>query len=893
VISSLLFFFAGLSLLVALSPAAAQIPRAERPTYSVGDKWILQTGLYELIRIENDLYIFAAEGGREIHLSRDLSIAKMLRGDGAVLGFDPPPSPAWPLEVGKSGSISSYWRTPQNPLGGRISIEWKVEAYEDVQVSAGTFKAFRIVYSFQVGPSARREWREFSVWYAPEARQIVKVKAWADRHLLNLAVVAVDRPELAPLQVALREPKDQARVDSESIVLAGKASSGKGVRRVSVTLNGVEVGSRGERTGPGSELIFNVPVKLNEGRNVLLVTAVDTAGETRQEARTLFYEKPALTVESAKTPPAIAKPAAAAAPPSEQAVQKQLEEERQRVAELARKQEEERRKAAEIALKAEQERKKAEELAQKKLEEQRRKTEELVRLEQEKRRKAEELARRQEEERKGIEELARLEQERKKRAEQLASLPPFGVTISSPGDQARVENETIGLAGLVSGGKGVSRVIVTLNGIELSRQEERTPQRTMAVSLPVKLRGGQNTIVITAAAVDGLIQQEVRTVHYEKPAPLAVAFRYPEDRARVTEEASIVAAVVTSSRGVARVSVTLNGSEVHKQTERTPQKSVAVTVPVTLREGANAIVVSASEPDGNIRQEIRTVIYERPKVVVAEAKTPPPPPTRDRWAVVIGVGRYESPEIPRLRYTVPDAEALYDVLIGAAGFKKERVLLITDRTEKKPTLRNIKWALGTFLARSAKKDDTVLIYFAGHGAPEVDQQGVERDGFAKYLVPSDAESDDLYSTGLPMDELQTIFARIEAERVVVFLDSCYSGAAGGRTFASKKTRSGHVDDLFLERLTRSKGRAIVTASRPTEVSIELADLGHGIFTYYLVQGLKGAADLNRDGIVSLQELYEYIEQQVTQKSRAVGGNQHPVMKGELEGVLPLVKVRGK
>ena len=144
-----------------------------------------------------------------------------------------------------------------------------------------------------------------------------------------------------------------------------------------------------------------------------------------------------------------------------------------------------------------------------------------------------------------------------------------------------------------------------------------------------------------------------------------------------------------------------------------------------------------------------------------------------------------------------------------------------------------------------------------------------------------------------MDDIHTIFARIESERVVVFLDTCYSGAAGGRTFASKKTRAGDVEELFMERLTRARGRAIITASRPSEVSIELPELGHGIFTYYLVQGLKGAADLNRDGIVSLQELYEYVEQQVTQKSRAVGGNQHPVMKGGLEGVLPLVKVTGR
>jgi uncharacterized caspase-like protein len=285
------------------------------------------------------------------------------------------------------------------------------------------------------------------------------------------------------------------------------------------------------------------------------------------------------------------------------------------------------------------------------------------------------------------------------------------------------------------------------------------------------------------------------------------------------------------------------------------------------------------------------VTLARPTPAVPTA--PPVAATRDAYAVVIGVGRYEHVSIPTLKYAVADAEAMYKVLTEVAGFKKDNVLLLTDRSERKPTLRNIKYALGTFLARAAQKDDTVIVYFAGHGAPEVDQRGLERDGLAKYLIPSDADPDDLFSSALPMDDLQSIFGRIEAERVVMFLDACYSGAAGGRTFASKQTRSGAVDDLFLERLTRSKGRAIVTASRPAEVSIELPELGHGIFTYYLTAGLRGAGDLNGDGIVSLQELYEYVEQQVVRKSRAVGGNQHPVMKGELEGILPLTRVRGR
>ena len=253
-------------------------------------------------------------------------------------------------------------------------------------------------------------------------------------------------------------------------------------------------------------------------------------------------------------------------------------------------------------------------------------------------------------------------------------------------------------------------------------------------------------------------------------------------------------------------------------------------------------MLSASDPDGTVRQEIRTVILDRARGTPAAAPPPPPAPrpAPERWAIVVGVGQYEDPGIPRLRYTVPDAEAVYQLLTGPGGFKREHVLLLTDRSERKPTLRNLKWALGTFLSRSAKKDDTVVIFFAGHGAPEIDPRGLERDGIAKYLVPLDADLDDLYGSALPMDELQTIFNRIEAERIVVLLDACYSGGAGGRTFLAKRTRATALDDLFLERLTRAKGRAIITAARPTELSLELPELGHGLFTYYLLDGLRGA-----------------------------------------------------
>jgi hypothetical protein len=373
----------------------------------------------------------------------------------------------------------------------------------------------------------------------------------------------------------------------------------------------------------------------------------------------------------------------------------------------------------------------------------------------------------------------------------------------------------------------------------------------------------------------------------ERVEPLAVAFRNVEDQGTVREAALIVSGAASSSKGIARVVVTLNGAEVHRQSESGAPKSVVVSVPVTFVAGTNTLTLTAAEPDGTLRQDVRTVTYTP---AATGPVAPPKPATREQWAVIIGAGQYQSAAIPSLRYTVSDAEAVYRTLTGPGGFARDHVVLLTDNAERKPTLRNIRWALGTFLARSARRDDTVVIFFAGHGAPEADLRGAERDGLAKYLIPVDADPDDLYSTALPMDEIKTIFERIESERVVAFLDACYSGAAGGRTFASLKTRATNVDDLFLDRLTSSRGRAIITASRPAELSIELPELGHGIFTYYLVQGLQGAADGNRDGIVSLQELYEYVERQVSAKSRTVGGNQHPVMKGEMEGALPLVRV---
>src|SRR3972149_8888301 len=88
--------------LVPWGQAEGQKPRAERPTLAVGDRWIRSDGLYDLVRIENDQYVFSSGPGRETLLSRDLTVASARRG-ARVITFDPAPKLGWPLAGGEAG----------------------------------------------------------------------------------------------------------------------------------------------------------------------------------------------------------------------------------------------------------------------------------------------------------------------------------------------------------------------------------------------------------------------------------------------------------------------------------------------------------------------------------------------------------------------------------------------------------------------------------------------------------------------------------------------------------------------------------------------------------------------------------------------------------------------
>lgn len=230
----------------------------------------------------------------------------------------------------------------------------------------------------------------------------------------------------------------------------------------------------------------------------------------------------------------------------------------------------------------------------------------------------------------------------------------------------------------------------------------------------------------------------------------------------------------------------------------------------------------------------------------------------ERWAVVVGISRYGDATIPALRYADSDARAFYELLrserVGLGGFKADHVKLLLNQ---EATHLNIRSALFTFL-KAATEDDQVVIYFAGHGAPDPQRLS------DLYLLTYDTKGNDISGTAFPMDAVTEAVKKLRARDVVVITDACHSAGVGSQ-LATRDLGLNQVNQIFLDQLNASAGGLVVfTASRASELSQEGEQWGggHGVFTYYLLEALKGAADADGDHIVTLDEMMEYTRDKV-------------------------------
>jgi WD40 repeat protein len=291
--------------------------------------------------------------------------------------------------------------------------------------------------------------------------------------------------------------------------------------------------------------------------------------------------------------------------------------------------------------------------------------------------------------------------------------------------------------------------------------------------------------------------------------------------------------------------------------------SVFYEVPVKLALDANHFKVIATMSDGVSSQEVISIIRD---------------PVSRLWIVAIGVNEYSDPAIPDLQFAVADAQGVYDYYRVTFGLEPDRLFLLVN---EEADLKSIKALLGTHLSREVDRRDTVIIYFAGHGMKEDDSSSADGDGFARYLLPNDARPADLFSTSLGMDDItDRILRRIPAERVILIIDSCFSGAGGGRTRRSIEARLSSSE--FLDRIAKTgRGQIVLTAGDADQFAREDEVLKHGVFTYYLLEGLKGAADEVVDHVIDIQELYSYVSEKVR---AATGNRQNPILRApELEG----------
>jgi hypothetical protein len=251
---------------------------------------------------------------------------------------------------------------------------------------------------------------------------------------------------------------------------------------------------------------------------------------------------------------------------------------------------------------------------------------------------------------------------------------------------------------------------------------------------------------------------------------------------------------------------------------------------------------------------------------------PPQEPVeiRHRYALLVGVRNYVDPNYRPLPHTVPDVTELAAVL-QAADYTVR--LLHSDQAEPRlrPTRENV-WAELETLARTTGSGDLLLVHFGGHG--DLDDEG------NAYLLPQNGRKSSLRRTAIELEEFKEVLSRAGAQAKVLVLDACHSGI--GRDAAGMdRAFECHV---YLE----AQGTATLAACRHGEVAHEHHQSPHGAFTYYILDGLRGAAASG--SYVTFDALKDHVTHGVKQWALGRGLQQWPNAHTEVVGVLPLIEI---
>jgi hypothetical protein len=361
------------------------------------------------------------------------------------------------------------------------------------------------------------------------------------------------------------------------------------------------------------------------------------------------------------------------------------------------------------------------------------------------------------------------------------------------------------------------------------------------------------------------------------------ASRIPEDNARESEpriEKFEIQTTVSSVSDTGEYSITINANQPIKKLliDGIEQKFKDRSAVIVQRKLLAGEVVLVKVVAINVRDNIETKQFtvsrpladSKPLVAALNPAQVKRQPERDAVAIIIGIADYKN--LPRADYANDDARVFYDYAIRALGVKPENIKLLVDADADEVGIYR---AFKTWLPSRVRATTDVYVYYSGHGLPTADGQGL-------YVLPQRADRDFMDKTAIAQAEINAAIQAAKPKSVTIFLDACYSGQArtGETLLASARPVA-----LKTETAAFPDGFTVITASRGDQISSSSPELKHGIFSYYLMRGMEGDADANRDGRITAGEMQAYLAENVARQAGMMNRRQEPQLIGDANRVL--------
>ncbi|MBA7597389.1 MAG: hypothetical protein GH143_04025 [Calditrichaeota bacterium] len=253
-------------------------------------------------------------------------------------------------------------------------------------------------------------------------------------------------------------------------------------------------------------------------------------------------------------------------------------------------------------------------------------------------------------------------------------------------------------------------------------------------------------------------------------------------------------------------------------------------------------------------------------VEIPTAATPRP----DAVGVVIGITEYAHQDVPRVDFARRDAHLMRDYLVQAMGYREENIIMAVDQEATKAAFNRIfEGQLANYIKPGLSD---VFVYYAGHGAPDVDNANA-------YFVPHDADPSYAAQTGYSLERFYRQLNELEARSVTVVVDACFSGGSEAGMLIQQ------ASPIFISvenPAANLKNGVVLTSSSGDQISSWYREKGHGLFTYFFLKGIRGEADGDRDGKVTSDEVFGYIMENVPYLARRLfNREQTPQLLGEV------------